>query len=1472
MGSGVSNGGVNAIAIADITHIYVGGNFSSAGGVSDTSNIAMWDGEDDWSSVGGGVNATVQAIIVDGSDIYVGGYFTHAALVNVNYIAKWDGSDWEALDGGVSSTTLASNVRDITISGTDLYVAGFFTAAGSPPTDAAYVALCDFSETPDPVWSAIGDLGSLRADFGNTISTVAVLDSMVYVGGFFNTFGDGSPASYLARWDGSVWEDFGNPDGSVIVIAQKPGSSILYIGGYFGSIGGISASRIVECDLTDPENPDWSALGDGLTGSGIVASVNAVAFSGTDVYVGGQFDTAGTVTAYNIAVWDGADWSALGTGGGALASYDRVNAIGISGTDVYIGGNFINVPCEGSVTASYLVIWDSSDSKWYQVSSDQLTAEVYAMDVLDSTHIYVGGNFWSSGEEGYLDLSRIARWDGSDWYDLEGGLNGTVFAINAVSTSEIYVGGDFRSTNDEYIELNKIAKLDDSGASAEWAALGNGVGWSDSDSWSSGVRSIAVDGSDIYVAGGFLVADGDTKGSPYLAKYGLAVAGDADSLSKVSAVMDGSDIHLVYTNEADDIIYRKFANASGEWGPSVTVREGTVSNPALSINILTHDLHLVWSESNSVYYDKGTYSSGSITWSPYFLRLYSGDSSVNVSVNPEVNASSEILVSWTVSGTESYTVMAQIVSVTEFGSKTIETSSSTLHNIEFDGFGSWELQDSLVLDGYLLIGGTSFLYADGNDITTSGDWTNYGAFIPGDNAVTFSDASGTQLVTSEISGTQFNDFVHSGGATLQLSGNGIKVGGNFTNSGGTFNANGNTVTFNGSGISNTITASNAAFYAVAFDNASGIWTLQNNLQVSDDFSIVAGTVSAGTYTITVGGDWNHSGGTFDYGTSTVKLTGSDNTITVSTSGSYETNLGFYSLTIDTGAYYELTAGFTLAEYGTLTLKGELYIPYGVTMMAYGGSVVMDGGALSGDNGLFEHMLLDDLHTLEYTSGTISVAWYRYIIMTDAETNAKIGIAPYESIVAIFGNAENDMTCELTNSTGDLDATVLMLGCAQPGYDLTLDLTGYEGTVDASVILLAGDNLGPMLGLGDSFGTVTINAGAETRFNLDGFENFGNLSMFIDTGNSGDPCVINASSSTWNIGGSWQNVAGTLGFNAETSTVIFDGSATQVILGENVWYNLTIANTAAEPGPDAVVVPLNPQTVTNTISVIDGAWGAVSGDDYNNFSIGKDGLVRAIDDEGVYAEFTVSGDWTNYGSFDHNNSTVILDGDGTQTIYGATVFYNLTKEVASEKTLRFDQAYCQIIEGTLTLNGDTDAYLNLRSTTDGKAWVFYANATDIDWVDVQDSYNFGTLISPTNYTDSGHNYNWFSGPDSVWTGAESSDWDDPDNWTGGVPTTGEDVLISAITEGNYHPILNMNTDVLEYILIDGGAVLTVGIYNLNAADLGIGSGSEVSVSTGAIYISGILVSVGTVTSTDASNIFIGGGWNMSAGTLFLPEVP
>ena len=45
-------------------------------------------------------------------------------------------------------------------------------------------------------------------------------------------------------------------------------------------------------------------------------SVSALAVSGSDLYAGGAFPTAGGGAANHVAKWNGSSWSALGSGMG----------------------------------------------------------------------------------------------------------------------------------------------------------------------------------------------------------------------------------------------------------------------------------------------------------------------------------------------------------------------------------------------------------------------------------------------------------------------------------------------------------------------------------------------------------------------------------------------------------------------------------------------------------------------------------------------------------------------------------------------------------------------------------------------------------------------------------------------------------------------------------------------------------------------------------------------------------------------------------------------------------------------------------------------------------------------------------------------------------------------------------------------------------------------------------------------------
>jgi hypothetical protein len=82
------------------SELYVVGNFKNAGGI-EVNGVAKWDGTE-WMNLGAGFNNTVYAIAVFNDEIIVGGSFTESDGSTLNRIAKWDGSNWVPLNFGFS--------------------------------------------------------------------------------------------------------------------------------------------------------------------------------------------------------------------------------------------------------------------------------------------------------------------------------------------------------------------------------------------------------------------------------------------------------------------------------------------------------------------------------------------------------------------------------------------------------------------------------------------------------------------------------------------------------------------------------------------------------------------------------------------------------------------------------------------------------------------------------------------------------------------------------------------------------------------------------------------------------------------------------------------------------------------------------------------------------------------------------------------------------------------------------------------------------------------------------------------------------------------------------------------------------------------------------------------------------------------------------------------------------------------------
>jgi hypothetical protein len=378
----------HVFTVAYSKSLFVGGNFTDAGDIT-ANRIAKWDGSA-WSALtfGGetGVNNEVRAFSNDTSgNLYAGGEFTTAGGMPVNYIAKWNGAAWSALASGEQTGT-NNYVRALTNdSSGNLYAGGDFTTAGGI-NPINYIAKWDGS-----AWSALasgGETGTSPDD-----SALIVNDSgNLYVGGQFTTAG-GITVNKIAKWDGSVWSALvsGGQTGvggfiSVVNTFTNDSSGNIYAGGNFTTAGDITANNIAKWD---DSTSTWSALvSGGETGvsSGILALTND---NSGNVYVGGSFTDAGDITANRIAKWDGSVWSALTSGGqtgvgGGLKPFVDALTNDNSG-DVYAGGRFTTA---GGMTVNYIAKWDGS--AWSALTSGGQTGvsghvwSLYILPIIES--------------------------------------------------------------------------------------------------------------------------------------------------------------------------------------------------------------------------------------------------------------------------------------------------------------------------------------------------------------------------------------------------------------------------------------------------------------------------------------------------------------------------------------------------------------------------------------------------------------------------------------------------------------------------------------------------------------------------------------------------------------------------------------------------------------------------------------------------------------------------------------------------------------------------------------------------------------------------------------------------------------------------------------------------------------------------------------------------------------------------------
>lgn len=208
--------------------------------------------------------------------------------------------------------------------------------------------------------------------------------------------------------------------------------------------------------------------------------VNSIFLTGTEIYIGGEFSSVSGQSVGGFAKWNGESWVPSGNG-----TNGKVNSVHVKGTQIVLGGLFTKA---FGKTANNIIKWNGLN---WESPTTGLDKQVLAVAATESK-IYLGGEFTVADG---LGADHIAVWTSTGLSGAGLGVNGTVRTI-FIDGTDVYFGGDFTHSVAGNIEINHVAKWDGN----KFSPLGSGV--------NGPVYSISVSKGEVFVGGSFNSAGG----------------------------------------------------------------------------------------------------------------------------------------------------------------------------------------------------------------------------------------------------------------------------------------------------------------------------------------------------------------------------------------------------------------------------------------------------------------------------------------------------------------------------------------------------------------------------------------------------------------------------------------------------------------------------------------------------------------------------------------------------------------------------------------------------------------------------------------------------------------------------------------------------------------------------------------------------------------------------------------------------
>ncbi|MBC8423330.1 T9SS type A sorting domain-containing protein [bacterium] len=446
-------------------------------------------GDEYWSSIfshSADLNGPIYSMTMYGDDVIVSGGFTHAGNTALNGVARWDGTGWRPLGSGITEGwTYEPHIGALAEFEGNLYA---------------------------DEWCWNGENWTAAFGLYGGVHCLAVHGDYLVVGGEFTDI-DGTPVNHLFLWDGATATELGGGcGGDVRALTSHDG--ILYVGGQFTQAGTLPVQNIAVWDGTS-----WAALGEGIYGDQewidtyygsfhYPATVRKIFVYGNDLWVGGQFTSAGDVLTSALARWDGTAWH----DGGDISLYGRCEEYTMeswicfppcvysmatdAAGDLIVSGRFgLDM---GYDTNSFLRL---DVMGWHTIGGgfvdDWGFSTAYVVLPLESGFL-AGGDFTNVG--GTEAISGVRR-DGS-WYPLveETGLgtDGYVFS-SLIYQGKLVLAGSFDDAGG--VAVGNIATF----TGEQWQPLGDpGI-----DGAYCTIRDMVEFEQDLVAAGDFTYADGE---------------------------------------------------------------------------------------------------------------------------------------------------------------------------------------------------------------------------------------------------------------------------------------------------------------------------------------------------------------------------------------------------------------------------------------------------------------------------------------------------------------------------------------------------------------------------------------------------------------------------------------------------------------------------------------------------------------------------------------------------------------------------------------------------------------------------------------------------------------------------------------------------------------------------------------------------------------------------------------------------